>query len=151
MRIFVLAFLAINGTAQAADGPPIFPGESWAEKQPAELGLDADQLHKARDYALTGNGSGMIVKSGYAVLRWGDQARRYDLKSTTKSLGATLLGVAILDGKVKLDDPVVKHHPSFAIPPESNRTMGWIEKITIRQLATQCAGFEKPGGYQKLS
>jgi CubicO group peptidase (beta-lactamase class C family) len=150
MRILTVALLATCAIARAADEPAVFPGESWADKQPADLGLDAEQLHKARDYALTGNGSGMIVKSGYVVLRWGDQARRYDLKSTTKSLGATLLGMAILDGKIRLDDPAVKYHPGLAIPPDENKATGWINKITIRHLATQSAGFEKPGGYTKL-
>ncbi len=150
MPKFLLLSLALSAAAHAAEPRPEFPGEEWAEKSPADLGLDASKLESARDYALTGGGSGMIVRRGYAVLRWGDQARRYDLKSTTKSLGATLLGVAILDGKIKLDDPAVKYHPGLAIPPDDNQASGWIEKITIRHLATQTAGFQKPGGYTKL-
>jgi hypothetical protein len=51
---------------------------------------------------------------------------------------------------VKLDDPAAKHHPAFGIPPESNQDTGWLEKITLRHLATHSAGFEKPGGYTKL-
>jgi CubicO group peptidase (beta-lactamase class C family) len=130
--------------------PPAFPDKAWAEKPPADLGLSAQKLEAARDYALTGGGSGMIVRGGYSVLHWGDQALRYDLKSTTKSLGATLLGVALLDGKIALDDPAIKYHPTLAVPPETNRQTGWIEKITIRHLLTQTAGFEKVGGYTSL-
>jgi CubicO group peptidase (beta-lactamase class C family) len=145
-----LAVFLIFDPSTGAD-EPTFPGKSWPRKSPAELGLDAKRLDQARDYALTGGGSGIVIYHGHAVLEWGDQRERYDLKSTTKSLGATLLGVALLDGKVKLDDPVVKHHPAFAVPPESNRENGWIEKITLRHLATQSAGFEKRGGFEKLS
>jgi len=38
----------------------------------------------------------------------------------------------------------------LGVPPESNVETGWIGEITIRHLATQTAGFEKPGGYGKL-
>jgi hypothetical protein len=92
----------------------------------------------------------MIVRRGYAVLRWGDQQQHYDLKSTTKSIGAMALGVAVLDGKVNLDDPAIKHHPSLGVPPESNRDTGWLAQITLRHLATHAAGFEKAGGYTRL-
>ena len=138
------------GLGRLSAAEPVFPAGNWSGGQPAAGSLDPKLLEEARDYALTGGGSGIIVHEGHAVLIWGDQRKRYDLKSTTKSLGATLLGVALLDGKVKLDDPVVKHDPAFGVPPESNRTTGWISGITIRHLATQCAGFEKPGGYEKL-
>ena len=57
---------------------------------------------------------------------------------------------SIADGKLALDDKVAKRHPTFAMPPESNRDTGWIGQITIQHLATQTAGFEKPGGYERL-
>ena len=83
-------------------------------------------------------------------MTWGDQGRLYDLKSTSKSIGVTLLGVAIGDGKVRLDDLAVKHHPSFGTPPETNAQTGWLGRITLRMLADQTAGFDKPGGYEPL-
>ena len=152
-RAFCLVAVLLAGVplVRVHADEPVFPAEQWLEQEAAESGLDPKLLEQAREYALTGGGSGVIIHRGRAVLKWGDQRKRYDLKSTTKSLGATLLGVALLDGKVKLDDLVVKHHPSFAVPPESNRGTSWIEKITLRHLATQSAGFEKPGGYEKLS
>jgi CubicO group peptidase (beta-lactamase class C family) len=36
------------------------------------------------------------------------------------------------------------------LPPESNRATGWLPRITLRHLADQTAGFEKPGGYGKV-
>src|SRR5687768_12894324 len=95
-----IAWAACLPATLAADNiAPIFPAEAWLDKPPAQLGLDANKLAAARDYAFTGEGSGLIVRGGYAAMRWGDQTQRYDLKSTTKSLGATLLGIALLDGK----------------------------------------------------
>lgn len=147
----VAALLAASGVAgQEVRRHGQFPTKGWTEKAPSEVGLSEAKLREARDYALTGGGSGYITRHGYLVMKWGDARERFDLKSTTKSFGATALGVAILDGKIKLDDPAVKHQPGLGVPPEENRSAGWIEKITIRHLATQTAGFEKPGGYAKL-
>jgi len=113
--------------------------------------MDPALLQKARDYALTGGGSGYVTRGGRLVLSWGDPARRYDLKSTTKSFGATALGVAVLDSKIALTDPVKRHHPGFGTPPESNARTGWLDDVTILHLASQTAGFEKPGGFEKLT
>ncbi len=128
----------------------VWPQGNWTKVEPKDVGLDPMLLEKARDYALTAGGSGYITRSGKLVISWGDVKKRYDLKSTTKSFGATALGVAVLDGKIKLSDQVKQHHPGFGTPPDSNEATGWIDKITILHLATQTAGFEKPGGYGEL-
>lgn len=143
-RFSVLALLVHS--ASAVD----WPGETWPDATPAELGVDAQRLALARDYALTAGGSGLIVFQGRSILSWGDQSQLYDLKSSSKAIGVTLLGVALKDGKVQLDDRAKQHHPSFGVPPESNAQTGWLDRITLRMLANQTAGFDKPGGYQRL-
>lgn len=127
-----------------------FPAEAWVRAEPNDVGMVESRLAEARTYALTGGGAGIIVRHGKAVLSWGDETRRYDLKSSSKSIGVTLLGVALGDGKVQLDDAAVRYQPELGVPPESNRATGWLPRITLRQLANQTAGFEKPGGYGKL-
>jgi len=112
--------------------------------------MDRGQLEKARDHALSGGGSGCIIRHGRLVLAWGSQKRRYDLKSTTKSIGVTALGLAITDGKIRLTDKVSRHHRSLGRKPTGNVKTGWLDKITVFHLATQTAGFDKPGGYTKL-
>lgn len=127
------------------------PGDGrWSFATPADAGLDVRALERARDYALTAGGSGCIIRGGRQVMVWGDQKKRYDLKSTTKSFGAAALGLAIKDGKFGLDDKARSIHPTLGIPPASNRETGWIEEMTILHLASQTAGFEKPGGYTPL-
>ncbi|MCH7729417.1 MAG: serine hydrolase, partial [Planctomycetes bacterium] len=142
----LLLILAVS--ARAADD--VWPMQEWTKAKPADVGMDEAQLRRARDYALTSGGSGFITRRGKLVMQWGDPSRRYDLKSTTKSIGVTALGLATADKKIRLEDRVVDLHPTFAIPPNSNKKTGWIEKITIQHLATQTAGFEKRGGYAKL-
>ncbi|MEJ1971793.1 MAG: serine hydrolase [Lacunisphaera sp.] len=112
--------------------------------------MDEARLRQARDYALTGGGSGVILRHGRVVLAWGDQAKLYDLKSSSKSIGVTRARLALQDGKMQLDDPAVRYQPALAVPPEENRATGWIGQITLRHLANQTAGFEKPGGYGRL-
>jgi len=135
----------------SAAGQDIWPGRAWEPATPEQVGMDAGLLQKARDYALTGGGSGCVTRGGKLITQWGDQERRYDLKSTTKSFGITAVAVALKDGKIEsIEDPVKKYHPDFGVPPESNARTGWLDKIKLFHLATQTAGFDKQGGYTKL-
>jgi CubicO group peptidase (beta-lactamase class C family) len=142
--------LAAAPSALAQNPHIAWPSPEWPSADPADMGLDGEKLRLARDYALSAGGSGLIVYRGKVVLRWGDQEKQYDIKSATKSFGATMLGVALVDGKIELDAAARQYHPTLGIPPESNNETGWLDKITIRRLAMQTAGFEKPGGYEKL-
>ncbi len=128
----------------------IWPMPQWSRAEPAQVGMDEAKLAQARDYALTGGGSGYITRHGRLVMAWGDPRARYDLKSTTKSFGSIALGLAIKDGKLRLEDKAKRHHPTLGVPPEENAQTGWLDEITILHLASQTGGFEKPGGYTKL-
>lgn len=147
-RDWLAVWMCLCGLSLGAE--PSWPDPDWPRAEPGALGLDRAQLEKARDYALTGGGSGMIVVRGQLVMHWGDLDKRYDLKSTTKSIGATALGLAMADGKLRPQDKARQWHAELGIPPESNRRTGWLDEITILHLATQTAGFEKPGGYGRL-
>lgn len=136
--------------APGMGGESSWPLADWPHATPADVGLDEAKLGQARDYALTGGGSGCIIRHGKQVLAWGDPKQLYDLKSTTKSFGAAVLGLALMDGKVKLDDPAKQFFPAVGVPPDENAQPGWLDRITLRMLASQTAGFEKPGGFGKL-
>jgi len=149
--IVLSATFILSASALRAEKPQTdFPGKNWATAQPADVGMEAALLNKARKYALAGGGSGIITRHGKVVMSWGNLKQRYDLKSTTKSIGMTAVGLALKDDKLKLDDPAQKHHPTFGIPPKQNAETGWLDDITLLHLATHTAGFEKPGGYRKL-
>ncbi len=127
-----------------------WPGEKWTRAAPDEVGLDAVKLKQARKYARSAGGAGYITRRGKLLMDWGETRRRFDLKSTSKSIGITALGLAIADGKMTLADRVRQHHPTLGVPPEGNADSGWLEEITLFHLATQTAGFAKPGGYEPL-
>jgi CubicO group peptidase (beta-lactamase class C family) len=128
----------------------LWPGDQWPVANPVELGIDTTKLAEARDYAVEAEGSGCIIVQGRLVMSWGNQSALYDLKSTSKSIGVTVLGLALQDGKLKLDDLAKRYHPSFGMPPEANAQSGWLDTITLRMLANQTAGFAKPGGFEPL-
>jgi CubicO group peptidase (beta-lactamase class C family) len=145
-----IVFAIAATTLSAAQQQSTYPADEWPTQRPDEAGMDEHKLELARQYAISGGGSGYVIRSGALVKAWGDRAKRYDLKSTTKSIGVTALGLALLDGKLKLNDKARQYHPQFGTPPEENARTGWLNEITLRQLATQTAGFEKPGGYGRL-
>ncbi len=143
---FALAALLGLAPAPAVE---FWPGAEWPRATPAEAGLGEAWLETARDYALSAGGSGYITRGGRLVMAWGDASQRYDLKSTTKSLGSIALGLALQDGKVHLQDRAQALHPGFGVPPAANTNTGWLGEVTLLHLATHTAGFEKPGGFTR--
>lgn len=150
-RVGRAAFALLVFSSTAAAQTHQWPTATWPSATPAEAGMQADLLEEAKSYALTGGGSGLILKGGRVVLAWGSQTQLYDVKSTTKSIGATAAGLAIADGLISLDDLAQQHLPEVGLPPDSNSATGWLEQITLRQLATHTAGFAKQGGYIALT
>ncbi|MHC4725959.1 MAG: serine hydrolase domain-containing protein, partial [Planctomycetota bacterium] len=151
----LIIFVLVVGIAGSSFGvnqkKAIWPELKWEQVSPEDVGMDTSILLRGRDYALTGGGSGCVIRYGRLVAQWGDQSRRYDLKSTTKAIGVTALGLTLKDGKIKsINDSAKQYHPHFGTRPESNVTSGQLDKITLFNLATQTAGFDKSGGYTKL-
>ena len=150
-RLSELLVLLVGILNVPVSGQPPWPAERWDYAEPREVGMDAAMVKKARDFALTGGGSGMVTRGGRVVMRWGDQKQTYDLKSSTKAIGVTAVGLALNDGKFEsLHDPASQYHPFFGVPPKANQDKDWLDRITLLHLATQTAGFDKNGGYTEL-
>ena len=128
----------------------IWPGANWQTATPAQVGMDPALLAQARTYALTGAGSGMVIRFGKVVDSWGNAHTLYDIKSTTKSIGSLLLGMAVGDGLVGLDATARTYFPTLGNPPASNEGTGWLPALTVRQLANHSGGFDDFGGYTAL-
>jgi len=141
--VLVVAILVLSG----CDAIEILRTSAWEEVSPEQMGMKAGELQKAIDYA---GGSGYITRGGKLVMKWGSAAKRYDLKSTTKSIGVTALGLAIKDGKVNLSDKGKQYVSNLGVPPNGNKDTGWVDDITLFHLATHTAGFDKRGGYTSL-
>ena len=116
----------------------------WAASAlPAAASVDQAQLERALALG-QGKGAGSIdvYVDGSLAGSSGPRTKRYDLKSTTKSFGALLLCLALKDGKVALSDPGAKYVADFG-QPSTAAARG----VTLGQLASHTAGFDKPGGF----
>jgi len=149
--------LTSNDVVVVIVGPPVYPAadtnadanHGWTRIVPAEVDLDIAALNEAQAYALTAGGAGIISRYGRIVHSWGDIDLRYDVKSTTKSIGGTALAFALDDRRVRLDDRAVTHIPEIETRPIENASNG-AGSITLLQLATHTAGFEKVGGFGQI-
>jgi len=140
-RIFMMILLL---GCEALEPQSVRDSESIAS---ALAGMNIAKLKEASNYA---GGSGCVMRGGKIVFTWGDINRLYDLKSTTKSIGVTALGLAIKDGMMRLGDTASNYYSNIGIPPDKNKENGWLDKITLLNLVTHTAGFDKPGGYATL-
>lgn len=157
---YTLRLSVSDGTNTATDDVAVaitalYPTTTWTTATPAEVNLTTAKLDEAMTYATSkprnfssgtsdGGGSGVVIRYGKLVYQWGSQTQTYDVKSTTKSIGGIALLLALDDstkdltlsttGRSKLD--------SFGTPPANDDT--WRTAVTVGQLATHSAGFEKP-------
>jgi CubicO group peptidase (beta-lactamase class C family) len=130
--------------------PPTFPGSAWEQRTPAELNMNAARLEEAKAYSLTRNGAGIITRNGYQVASWGKSTDRYPLFSVTKAVGALLLGHATRAHGITLESTAQSHYADFGAIPAENQASGFLDDVTIEQLATHSAGFEKTGDAPRL-
>jgi CubicO group peptidase (beta-lactamase class C family) len=129
---------------------PTFPEEAWETRTPAELGMNEAKLEEAKAYALRGNGAGMIVRNGYVVSSWGRTSDRFPVFSVTKAVGSLVLGHAVKTHGVGLSAKARDYYPDFGTNPEGNIATGWLDDVTIEQLATHSSGFEKLSDVPRL-
>ncbi len=143
-----LVAVGVAGSRPRAQIEPVYPDETWETVSDLRAGVDTDVLDTA--ILTTGEGAGCIVRFGRLVRSWGDIEQRLHLKSTTKSIGGAALGLALADGLVELDAPASRYFPSLGVPPDENAATGWLDRITLRQLATHSSGFDRLGGFSAL-
>ena len=102
--------LAFAGAAAAADDGP-WPTAGWTVATPASQGMDPAELarlvelgatHQLDSLLVVRHGR-IVVEAYYAPFRPG---LRHAVNSVTKAVMGTLAGIAIEEGKLRLDDRV---------------------------------------------
>ena len=78
----------------------IWPGSIWSTVPAATVSMDPGRTQDALDYGRQRGGSGIITRWARRVAFWGDQRRKYDLKSSTKSFGSILTALAFKERPV---------------------------------------------------
>ncbi|MBW1810495.1 MAG: serine hydrolase [Deltaproteobacteria bacterium] len=136
--VFTLALTAISLPA----GAQTFPGVSWEERDPGQVGLDSGIIDQ---FAASLGGDGVIVKDGYLVKKWGGYANRSDWASALKPVMSTLLFVAVEEGRVGSVDTLVR---PFVQAQYAGDLTAADQSMTFRHLADMTSGYargEAPG------
>lgn len=114
-------------------GQTVFPGLEWEVRDPRSMGIDAAPLDQiARDLG----GRGCMIKDGYVIKTWGDQAQVGDWASSAKPVLSTLLFCAIEEGLVKsVDQPIADFGWKLSAKDKA---------ITFRHLGAMMSGYARP-------
>ena len=119
--------------------------EVWLQYQhPEEIGFDhhgADSLHAYFDSIQAH--SLFVLYRGKVVFNWGDNTRRMRCASIRKSLLNALIGMAIDEGKMDLDQSVTS-----LINPATSELNSLEKKATIEHLLSSSSGIYLPAAYE---
>ncbi|HET9707967.1 MAG TPA: serine hydrolase [Gemmatimonadales bacterium] len=126
------------GTVAAAQGLPRSSPERQGISSTAILAF----VNRA-DSEIDAMHSFMLVRHGHVVAEgwWSpyDSATPHMLYSLSKSFTSTAVGLAIADGKLSLDDPVLKFFPADApVAPSTN-----LQSMRVRDLLRMATGHDR--------
>jgi CubicO group peptidase (beta-lactamase class C family) len=137
-------------------------GDGWITSTPAAEGLDPASLgslmNSIRDGHFPGVDGVVVVRNqrliAEAYFNGFDRETVHELRSTGKSLVSTLVGLAVDQGVVGLDDTLAQHIPDF----ENHRNMDANKRaITLRHLLNMSGGLDcsdwiasSPGHEEKM-
>ncbi len=143
--IAILAVLPLLLAASFA-APPDAPGAVWQQlKAPEQAGWSQENLTAIKDYVEEiGSTSAMVVQHDVIVAAWGDVSRRSNLHSARKSLLNSLIGIAVADGKINLDDTLAKLNIDD-LPPSLTEAE---KQATVRDLLEARSGVYHPAAYE---
>jgi CubicO group peptidase (beta-lactamase class C family) len=145
-RFGLMALLLLGLATQASSQAGTTPGEEWKQlASPEQAGWSARKLGKIRDFVEEiGSTSAMIVQHGVVVAAWGDVAHKSNLHSCRKSLLNSLIGIAVADGKIDLDDTLGKLRIDDKTP-----SLTEVEKqATVRDLLEARSGVYHAAAYE---
>lgn len=143
----LVAFVVIPqpGDPPQPDTLPYWPTEGWQTRPPEAQGIDSSRLAEAM---LSWQEQGipihslMLIRNGYVVADSTfypyDGQSAHDVASVTKSVMSILIGIAVDQGKLSLDDTMVSFFPNRPIANLDARK----EAITVRHLVGMTSGLE---------
>jgi len=140
----LIAFSAVGAHAQTVAAPATAPASMQAAVPAYNLEQDVTRVMKAFDVpgiaiAVVKDGK-VIAAQGFGVRKLGEPAKvdgqtLFEIASNSKAFTASALAMLVDEGKLKWDDPVVKHLPDFQMyDPYVTREM------TVRDLLTHRSG-----------
>ncbi len=133
------AILIAAVTSAHAAGVPLPRSTPEAQGISSQAILD---FVEAADQSVSTMHSFMIVRHGYVIAQgwWKPEAadKPHVLNSVSKSFNATAVALAIQEGKLKLDDPVLKFFPAEA-PADASE---YLKAMKVRDLLSMSGGHD---------
>jgi CubicO group peptidase (beta-lactamase class C family) len=142
----VFAVFLLSGCAHKPTLPDYWPTSQWRSATPESQGIDSNKLAEVLTFVHDQNlplHSLFIARRGYAVMDayfypFAD-GRRHDVASVTKSITATLVGMAVEDGSIPgLDATVLSFFPDRTVRNMDSRK----RHITVANLLSMTSGFD---------
>lgn len=138
----------------ASEGPA-WPTEAWSRRSLTEAGIDPAEFQKGVDYAFSSTGNEedragirtdglVVIHKGYLVFeqyaRGYNADKRHMAWSVTKSITSALIGIAVGDRLLAVDEPAARYYPPLNHDQH--------EQITIAQLLRMSSGLAWEEGYE---
>jgi CubicO group peptidase (beta-lactamase class C family) len=131
--------------AVAAASPRTFAANPLPRSTPESQGVSSQTILDyitSADRQINTMHSFMLVRHGHVIAEgwWKPEAadKPHTLWSLSKSFTSTAVGLAIEDGKLTLDDPVLKFFPNDAPPDPSDN----LKAMKVRDLITMTGGHD---------
>ena len=144
MRRMKLLTSALVGLLLLTVTLPVSAGEPLPRSTPEAQGVSSDGIREfieALDKIDTPHGV-MVLRGGHVIAEayWKPEAadKPHVLWSLSKSFTSTAVGFAVAEGKLRLDDPVLKFFPDDA-PAEPSENL---RAMTVRDLLTMSGGHD---------
>ena len=113
----------------------------WHKATEIGVAFDTEQLARARDYAARMQSTAVvIVQRGETVAQWGEAEQPTDVASVRKSLLSALHGIAIAEGRLRLDDTLASLDIDEAATPLTAEE----KRATVADLLTSRSGVYLP-------
>ena len=134
------AALALGSDGWSASRPPARPDDGLPRTRDADIDPDAVLafLDEMAAKGLELNSVMLWRRGGVAMEGWWFPYRPaipHMLHSATKSFTGTGIGLAVAEGLIELDDPVLKFFPGRVAAPSKN-----LQAMTVESLLTQTSG-----------
>lgn len=138
--LFALGLVLPSGVRSSAAAT-----DAWPTTTPEEQGIDSAKLADvllAIQAQILDIHSVILIRDGKIVVDASfypyDGTTPHDLASVTKSVTTTLIGIAIDQGKLRLDDPVLSFFPDRTVANRDERK----ERMTVADLASTTSGLD---------
>ena len=144
-----LGFMAGAETLVMAPGGSVSSISSAVQEKPISMSTPACAAFKEQIQPKLGDGASktdqlVVLRNGQKVFDWSDGVVKKDspheMWSVSKTIAATLIGTAIQEGKIKLDDPIANYFPELVTDKKVDHAM--FNKIKIRDLLAMTSGFQ---------